>query len=854
MTNIIWLADIRGNDLPLVGGKAANLGELLGAGFRVPDGFVITTDAYRAGMSDELAQQIMVNYGYLVEGRDPRVAVRSSATAEDLADASFAGQQDSYLQVESAGLLQAVQDCWDSLHGERAVAYREHLGVDESGLALAVVVQRMVQGVCAGVMFTANPSNGHLDQTVITAAWGLGDAVVSGTVNPDELVLGKGKVVSRKLGARATVIEAGGPTSLTTDVVKTLRSSMVLDDDEALALAALGERIESHFKCPQDIEWARDADDEFHILQARPITAMAERVTEVEDRWPARAGNMYFRSSIVEQLPEPLTPLFAQLAAPAVIEAMEQSMTGLGGKFAAIDLSGLDMEFETVNGWAYYRFSHSALLKLARCGLPATGSILANGGRVPVDRWRDQALPEYRGKVAEYRARDLATLGTAELLDAVQALLDAGCRYYAAIQTLLPTCGLADLAWQACCRTLVGAKPAPAEQYILGYDSAPVIAEKRLWDLSQWVLQDEALTRALAGSGAPGTTGIGVAPERWAEWCTRFQAYLDEFGHTVYNLDFVNPVPADDPTAILQGLRFNITGQGTDPYARQERLAARREQAGTELFARLDPIRAIGVRKTLAWAQELIPIRETALADLGLAWPVMRHYLAELGRRLVAADLLLDPGDIYWLQRAEILSAESRRSELRSLVDDRKALWRGQSRLTPPQYLPQSRLLKAWDRFLPARPDTGSQPRLNGSGCNGVVTGIARVVNGPEDFAEFVPGEILVAPITTPAFTPLFAVASAVVTDVGGVLSHGSIVAREYGIPAVLGTGAATTRIKTGDEITVDGVRGVVMLDEPDEIVPVPRPWLRYLLAGTLAAGALAGAVRALQRVFRINV
>ncbi|MDR1767994.1 MAG: phosphoenolpyruvate synthase [Propionibacteriaceae bacterium] len=842
MTNIMWLSDLRAGDAPQVGGKAANLGELMAAGLPTPDGFAVTVEAFKHGMDEALADEIADAYRRLVGDGDQRVAVRSSALSEDSAQASFAGQQDTILQVEGPGLVEAVEACWASLRGERAQAYREQLRLDADP-AMGVVVQRMVQAVCAGVLFTANPANGHLDQSVVSAAWGLGDAVVSGRVEPDELVVAAGRVVSRKLGAKGSVIEAGGPTTLTTDVVKTLRNSAVLDDAEALALVGLGEAIQRHFGGPQDIEWAMDADG-FHILQARPITALAERVAEAKDVWPSEPGNMYFRASIVEQLPDPLTPLFADMAPDAVVPALRGVVAQVAGDFGNTRrLEGVDVGFPTINGYAYYRFSNKALRKLTAVSLPALRGVFADGGRALVARWRCQTLPAYQAAVAQARTADLAALSLAELLDGVQELLLAGCEYYSATQTVLPVAGMAELAWRTGWRTLVGADPAPPEQFVLGYDSTPVLAEKRLWDLSGWVAQDEALAAAIAGgAGAGEAPPDGVSDAVWQEWRQRFGAYLDEYGHTVYNLDFANPVPADDPSAILQGLRFNLAGKGADPYARQAGLAQRRDRVTEQLFARLDPIRAKGARRTLKWAQEMVPVRETALAAIGLAWPVMRRRLAEVGRRLVEAGTLLDADDVYWLRRDEI--AEDADAGLRTLIDDRKAIWRGQARLTPPPYLPRSGAMRAWDSFMPSRQNRDDARRLNGNGSGGVVTGRARVVNGPDEFADFEPGEILVAPITTPAFTPLFAVAAGVVTDVGGVLSHGSIVAREYGIPAVLGAGQATRRIKTGDEITVDGVRGAVWLAPADGIVAAEHPWLRWTVAGAVAAGAVAGVAR----------
>lgn len=834
MSSIAWLETVGAADLALVGGKAANLGELVRAGFEVPRGFVVTTQAYHRRNPDGsvpavVADEIRVAWRELVGDTGAAVAVRSSATAEDLAEASFAGQQDTFLGVlgEDA-VVAAVAECWASLFSDRAVAYRREHAVDEAALGIAVVVQLMVDATAAGVMFTANPVTGQRREAMITAAHGLGEAVVSGTVNPDTLVVDRdaGRVISAEPGepGRAAV-------------------SPPLTGEQAIVLAGIGDRIEAHFGVPQDIEWAVDGTG-FHILQARPITALPDPITPVPDEWPSEPGNMYFRASIIEQLPNPLTPLFADLMAHAVPASLQALMDDLGATLGAppAKLGDLDIGFPTVNGYAYYRYANSTMGRVTATALPAVGLIFSKGGEFFLRRWREEALPAYRTVVRTWTDRDLIAVATPDLLSGVSELLSAGCRYYTHVQTVMPLCGAAELSWQALYRTLVGVRREPAEAYLLGFDSMPVQAEKELWKLGRWVLTEPALAAALADAA---TDPVGDAPEpvpaaAWREWRQRFGAYLAEFGHTVYDLDFVNPVPADDPAPILQALRFVLSGDAVDPFARQARLAEARERATAELRVVLDPVRRRAVDATLAWTCSVVPAREDALAAIGLAWPPMRRLLAELGRRLAADGLLATPEEVFWLTRAEAaqLAAGEFVVGLADRIADRQARHRGELLLRPPQYLPASRVMSMFDSFLPARVDGGTGNVLKGNaGSGGVVTGPARVIGGPSDFGDFAPGEILVADITTPAYTPLFAVAGGVVTNIGGVLSHGSIVAREYGIPAVLGTGSATHRIHTGDTITVDGGRGEVRLDG---VEPEPEPWSWVPLAA--AGGVLLGA------------
>jgi len=330
----------------------------------------------------------------------------------------------------------------------------------------------------------------------------------------------------------------------------------------------------------------------------------------------------------------------------------------------------------------------------------------------------------------------------------------------------------------------------------------------------------------------------------WSAWLRRFGEHLAVHGHTLYNLDFVNAVPADDPAPVLQALRFDLTPAAPDPFVRQRQAATARENAAARLLTRLWGWRSERVRGLLTWAQHTGPLREDALAAMGLYVSPARGLLRELGGRLVDAGVLAEPLDVCWMTLAEArrlaaeLDADRPPGEnLEALVAERKAAFRGQRQARPPQYLPKSAVMDSMGWMFPGSESTDSDVLSGNAGSGGLVTARARVLGGPDDFAAFQPGEVLVAAITTPAYTPLFAMAAGVVTDIGGVLSHGSIVAREYGIPAVLGTGSATRLIHTGDEITVDGGLGKVFLSGATAapVSPASDRKLWLLVGGGLA-------------------
>ncbi|MET3921237.1 PEP/pyruvate-binding domain-containing protein [Arthrobacter sp. UYEF20] len=892
MTYINSFGDVGPGDVAVAGGKGVGLGGLIQAGLPVPPGFVLNTAAYAdfvdanhlqtgiqelAALSPQAAPQdyedaskriralftggtmpamiaaeLGTAYGRLGNGYTA-VAVRSSATAEDLASASFAGQQDTYLNVRGTdALAAAVTDCWASLWTARAMAYRAREGIGPDAVRLAVVVQRMVEAEAAGVMFTANPANGRRDQIVISAAWGLGESVVSGTVGTDDVVVeaGTGRVLSRRTADKEVMTVYADHGTREQPVPDARRRQSVLDDRSAAALASYGTRIADHFGAPQDIEWAR-AGDEFFMLQSRPITALPEPAADTPDTWtvPYPKG-LYFRASIVEQLPEPLSPLFADLIDGSVARSLRALMAEAVGKNV---IREDDVGLPTINGYAYYYYRTSGMWRVMGKSLTAVRALVRGKAQMGVAGWREFSHPRYERVIQDWAAKPVVELSGEELLDGVQALLDAGTVYYTAVQSIIPIAATSEISFRAYYEKLVQRDgDPPAQTFLLGYDSEPIRAEKSLYDLAAWARGVPGLapailnepTAALVESQRTGFPPAGVDPALWRQWHPRFQEHLGRFGHAVYNLDFVCPVPADDPSALLETVKFYLRGQGTDPHERQRRSAARREDETSRTISRLGPKRRAAFLRLLRWAQNAAPVREDALADVGLAWPLIRRMLLELGQRLVDSAVIAGPADVFWLRRQELRSAVefglaapgapapgapapgapaavaitgADRPVRAGAVEERKMRWRGQAKAAAPQLLPESRWMeRAFGSMMPARSQDQLGDIIKGTGASsGRVTAPARVLTGPQDFARMVPGDVLVARITTPAWTSLFAMASAVVTDVGGPLSHSSIVAREYGIPAVLGTGVATQRLSSGQQIRVDGDAGTVTIEHP---------------------------------------
>jgi pyruvate,water dikinase len=644
---------------------------------------------------------------------------------------------------------------------------------------------------------------------------------VGGQVTPDTITVAKatGEVVGRETADKQlmTVTTADGTTERA--VPDDRRRAPVLTDDQAAELGALAARIESLYGMPMDIEWTL-ARGSISIVQARPITTLPEREA-VQIRWDRPdPTKTYMRGSMAEFIPQPVSPLFASMGMPTANRATEQLFRELGGE----RLANAGFSYDTINGYAYagIRMTPGRMIPYMLAVLYVSRKMLSTG----VARWREQARPAYLAAARQWEGRELADLPTAALLQGVRDILWAAMKYYTVIQSgTIPSASSSEVTFTRVYKMFVGRKGDPdATVFLLGFDSAPIVAEKALFDLARWCADSpelaaylgaqpaDQLARDLAGEAAPAGVSAGV----WLQWRTRFGAYLGEHGRTAYDLDFARPVPTDAPEPVLEALRRYLQGAAADPHERQRIAAERREAATAAVLARLDPLRRRLFTRTLRWAQRSGPLREDSIAGLGIGYPQIRRLLSEVGRRFANAGAIEAAEDIYWLSEAEVegairsLETRARLESLAALVADRKAQWRAAQGAAAPALLPENSRIA---RIVPGAARRVATGELKGVGSGGgTATGRACVLRGPEDFGQMRPGDVLVAVTTTPAWTPLFAMASAVVTDIGGPLSHSSIVAREYGIPAVMGVGDGTRLIKSGQTITVDGTAGRVIL------------------------------------------
>lgn len=854
---VLSLSDTQ-STLEIVGGKGLSLTNMINAGFPVPDGFSITTDAYRAFIEENRLQEkilacikkadiskpdtlesasqeinrlfqdarIPMDIGSSISNaytgsirKGTPVAVRSSATAEDLPDASFAGQQETFLNIQGEeALLEAVKKCWASLWTARAIAYRIKNEIDQDTVALAVVVQELIAAEAAGIMFTVNPVNGNRNELVINAAWGLGEAVVSGAVSPDTYMVNreKGRVIKLEVEDKTIMTIRTEKGTAEVPVADALRKKVVLKDRQIMELAQLGMKIEEFYGSPMDVEWAV-VENRFFIVQARPITALPPQ-------WILPDPTvMYGRGSLAEHLPGPVTPLFATLGLRLANDATTEMWDRILGTEARNMMSDQGF-YLPLNGYVYGGFRMKGNeLRIMRMSFGQIKPMFTRS----VERWLE-AREKFAAVVQSYENLNIANMSPEELLKGIETLLLASCRYFTDIQSTLPAASMSEIIFTRFYNSLIKRKGDPeATVFLFGSETAVLRSEKSLFDLAQWIKQIKPLAEYVSNTPAQnlsadlmdGNQPAGIDERLWMEWRQRVSTHLHTHGRTAYEFDFANPTPMENPAPQLETVKFFLEGKAENPSTRQREAVGNRHQAVERILQRVRwPFKG-WFEKLLRWAQNTGPMREDSIFDMGMGHPLMRRMLAELGRRSAENGAIESADDIYWLEESEVLELVSGLEKNGRLADhskeviNRKADWKSKQKINPPVMLPEK---TAWNFLIhgaEAKKQNGKLV-LKGIGTSsGIVTATARVLLSPADFDSMQPGDVLVSVTTTPAWTPLFTLASAVVTDIGGPLSHSSIVAREYGIPAVMAARVATRHIRNGQMVTVDGSAGTVTLD-----------------------------------------
>ncbi|MDP9265956.1 MAG: PEP-utilizing enzyme [Chloroflexota bacterium] len=827
------LSDVGAEDVAIAGGKGANLGELIRAGFPVPDGFVIATNAYAAAARPADAADPAVARVRLVTAPVPagvaaavrtayrtlglgRVAVRSSATAEDLPDASFAGQQDTILDVEGTdAVLDAVRRCWASLWNERAVAYRATHAVDESALGLAVVVQRMVDAAIAGVLFTADPITGRRGHAAIDAVRGLGERLVSGAVNPDHFL------VDARSGA---VLERRGD---------------VLDDERLREIAALGARVEAHFGRPQDIEWAIDRDGTLLLVQSRAITTLHPLPPGMPD--PESELRVYLSANVAQGMFQPFTPMGAQtfrligsgmsaaLGAPVSDVTAGPPILAEAGMRLWIDLTpilrsrvGRGIPARLLSGMeARSKGLVARLLEDPR--LRPRGSrrrpivgVLRAAARTGVllillrallrpDETRERMLRAVDSLIGADHGR----VSTAsERLDTFERLfVTVPPRLF---PKLVAIAAAGFLSYQAAGRLLKGvARPDEMQTVLRGLPHNPTTEmDLELWRIARDA-KDDAASRAALAERSPATLSAdyraGALPPLLQRELGRF---LERYGHrTIAEVDIGVPRWSEDPAHLLGAIAnyHRLEDAALAPDVQFSRGAREAEAMIEALLCRVHGPRRMLAGMLFRRVRALAGAREAPKFNVMRLFAIARRIIAPIGPDLAAAGSIAAADDMWFLTLPELRRAVSG-EKMHDIVRRRRAEYR---RELARRHVPRVLLSDGTDAEAAFAPPAAEGALRGTPASPGIARGVARVLRSPSA-AVLEPGDVLVAPATDPGWTPLFLTASALVMEMGGMMSHGAVVAREYGIPAVVGVPDATERIATGQRIVVDGSAGTV--------------------------------------------
>ncbi len=865
---VLGIEEVDRSQIAVVGGKGAHLGELSRIeGIHVPDGFCVTTDAFRRITGEapsigeklgrlsrlhpddrEAIRTLSTEIRRTIEGitvpeevavsvisaltrlgRDVAYAVRSSATAEDLPTASFAGQQDTFLNiVGSAAVLQHVSRCWASLFSERAVTYRLRNGVDHRQVHMAVVVQKMVFPQAAGIMFTADPVTSNRKVVSVEASFGLGEALVSGLVNADVYQVRDGKILAKVVGTKRFAIlasPAGG--TVEGEVERGRQEQAALTDAQVVRLAQLGRRIEAHFGRPQDIEWCLD-DNGFQFVQSRAITTLFP-IPATNDR----ENHVYVSVGHAQMMTDAMKPLgisFWQLTTP-------RPMYEAGGRLFVDVASGLASPA-----------SRAGLLEVFGRGDPLIGDALKtilerdgfirtveDGGPGPMPAGDTltpiETDPAIVTELIEHSEASIAKLKSDIHEKSGSALLDFILEDIQELRRILfdphshqVFMSAMEATWwlnehlqewlgeKNAADTLTQSVPhnVTSEMGLALLDIADAIRPHPEVVTFLQHIEDERLADEGFVDDLPMLAGGDEARNA-------IRAFLDKYGmRCAGEIDITRPRWSERPTMLMPLILGNI--KNFEPGAGARRFEQGRLEASVwegELLARLSELddgelKAHETKRKIDRVRTFIGYREYPKYGMVSRYFVYKQALLEEAERLVQSDVLREKEDIFYLTFGEFHDVVRTNQVDERLIRQRKDAFHSYQVLTPPRVFTSDGEVVA-GRYHDVDAPPGALVGLAVSA--GTVEGRARVILDMAE-ADLEPGDILVTAYTDPSWTPAFVSITGLVTEVGGLMTHGAVIAREYGLPAVVGVENATRLIEDGQRIRVNGSAGFV------EIVP----------------------------------
>lgn len=816
-----------------VGGKAFALSRMARKGFNVPEGFCITTRAYDyfldfntisgdQHIADQIKKGVIppvlreyIGNAYKNMG-EPFCAVRSSSPLEDLRSTSFAGQYKSFLNVKGEeALLNAVRECWASLWSLSAVKYRKTMKIKDKNVRMAVLIQKMVPAAASGVLFTNDP-------LVVEAVWGLGDILVGGKVIPDRYTVEqKGWTITKEISHKPMMSQmnpAGGVEEM--DVPESMRDAPVLDDEAIKTLCILGTKVEDLFGCPQDIEWAL-FNDTVVLLQARPITGVEKPIVwSRANVAETHSGYVTYLSRNPENRPDDillaLLPLLERFGVTNVpdIKLREYIYGRVYLNMNVVvdiigNIPGLSPEV------VYQALGHSTeQVPQSSLKLSAMVTLLPKIVRVVqfflnLPTRAAQVIPSSLALIEDIRHKDLDVLTLEELDELVWEMYDRNSQVFQVHAcTALAAMGLFGLLQKMTAR----AKAAGMEHTLIvgleGMSSSQLGVE--MWKLAQRASQVPQVAELI--SSRENVLEKLSQLQEGIQFLNEFTQFLEKYGDRC-SLEPELSVPrwGENPEFVLSMVATYLRSHA-DPVKTMEEQKKIRCETQIHISKKMkNPFENVVFKIIRKKTEQYIVTRE----NLKTAWikgvSVMRILYLAIAEKLVDNRILKDHNDIFYLKMTEVSDAIAgtlKKEEVETLITERRKERKEYEHLDVPEVIVGKPPLLKDVQYTVEPKET-----LEGTGCSpGVVTGKARVGCDPGECTELEEGDILVAPVTDPGWSPLFVTAGGLVMELGGTLSHGVIIAREYGIPAVVGVKNATKIIKTGQTITVDGTKGVVYL------------------------------------------
>ncbi|WP_455034778.1 PEP/pyruvate-binding domain-containing protein [Lachnoanaerobaculum gingivalis] len=817
---VLDFIDIKKEDISLAGGKGANLGELISADINVPKGFVITSDSYKAFLKENGIEEIIRNklrevYGdeikllkaaeyfrelirskdfsaetkkliadkYNSLGENIRVAIRSSATAEDLPDASFAGQQESYLNVVGIDdVLLQIRNCYASLWGNRSVSYRFHQGYDQTALSIAVVVQKMVESEKAGVLFTVNPLSRNTNEMQINASYGLGESVVSGRVTPDSYIVTKtGKLIETTIGSKETKIVYGNKNTVEIAVDEEAQKKRVLDDNEISGLLNCGLKIEKHYGMPMDIEWAIK-DSNIYILQARAITTLRKNTDEdalIKNYIKGTKPTKSMRKNLAFQLEK--MPFAYRVLDYDFIMAINDQKSKIFGEAGIIfdsdpqiDNDGIQTLPKGKKGINKNIFHFFKILKQIK-DFDSCAAMCK------------EFMHRYEEEISMHKDKDFENMSLQECREFLEYSykLTKDLSYDRFKYALFPTMLVFDKYTKLLQR--INPKYTAFDLY-KSLDNKTSTVNKDISDMAKEISKHSKLREAI------------LSGESYKSLYTKFDDFKTMSDRFLQN----NGFKSDYNCYCLEAKTFIEDPDRLINILKPILLSASDQNKILEDFDELmKELEVVSGKKYKSIKADIQNFRYFHIVreESQYLWESLFFYVRKCVTR---ANLLLLENKDYKTGIANLFFNELIKAMHRGYLD-KSDLENIKNRN---KKFPLS--IKVWEASKLLVFEAEGDILKGVSGSFGKAVGRACIIHSPSEFYKMQKGDILVCHLTDPEWTPLFESASAVVADTGAALSHAAIVAREYGIPAVLGVGFATTKYKDGDMLQVDGDKGTV--------------------------------------------